>query len=141
MTVAKLAIVDIFDQSGASTSPSSFSSASVSVGNSDPITGSSDNLDIVPDSDSSGATDTWDTPDTPSERSEEEEEGRIPVSPLTYAHSETHSDTPSRHDSSVWAVNLVDVYTCPRTAQISHAFQVTVTYVDIIISMIYIDSR
>jgi hypothetical protein len=31
----------------------------------------------------------------------------------------------SRHNSSVWAVNLVDVYTCPRTQQISHAFQVT----------------
>ena len=30
-----------------------------------------------------------------------------------------------RHASSVWAVNLVDVYTCPRTQQISHAFQVT----------------
>lgn len=31
----------------------------------------------------------------------------------------------SRHNSSVWAVNLVDVYTCPRTQQVSHAFQVT----------------
>ena len=30
-----------------------------------------------------------------------------------------------RHNSSVWAVNLVDVYTCPRTLQVSHAFQVT----------------
>ena len=30
-----------------------------------------------------------------------------------------------RHASSVWAVNLVDVYTCPKTLQISHAFQVT----------------
>jgi hypothetical protein len=27
--------------------------------------------------------------------------------------------------SSVWSVNLVDVYTCPRTKQISHTFQVT----------------
>lgn len=33
--------------------------------------------------------------------------------------------SPTRHNSSVWAVNLVDVYTCPRTKQISHAFQVT----------------
>lgn len=31
----------------------------------------------------------------------------------------------TRHNSSVWAVNLVDVYTCPRTQQVSHAFQVT----------------
>jgi hypothetical protein len=31
----------------------------------------------------------------------------------------------TRHNSSVWAVNLVDVYTCPRTLQVSHAFQVT----------------
>ena len=31
----------------------------------------------------------------------------------------------ARHNSSVWAVNLVDVYTCPRTHQVSHAFQVT----------------
>lgn len=35
------------------------------------------------------------------------------------------SVSPTRHNSSVWAVNLVDVYTCPRTKQISHAFQVT----------------
>jgi hypothetical protein len=41
-------------------------------------------------------------------------------SPLTVKSLES-----TRHNSSVWAVNLVDVYTCPRTLQVSHAFQVT----------------
>jgi hypothetical protein len=41
-------------------------------------------------------------------------------SPLTVKSIES-----TRHNSSVWAVNLVDVYTCPRTLQVSHAFQVT----------------
>lgn len=41
-------------------------------------------------------------------------------SPLTAKSIES-----TRHNSSVWAVNLVDVYTCPRTLQVSHAFQVT----------------
>ena len=41
-------------------------------------------------------------------------------SPLTEKSIES-----TRHNSSVWAVNLVDVYTCPRTQQVSHAFQVS----------------